>query len=73
MPPPSMLNGGCVFVFYTSNAIRESIVASSETHLTSRTDLEASDADALPLFSLSILEKKERARAHEKSGKSRGR
>ena len=63
MSPPLMLNGGCVVVFFTSNTIRESIVTSSETHLSSRTELEASDADALSSRSRSG---KKRARTRAK-------
>ena len=36
MMSQSVPNGGDIIVFYTSNAIRESIVASSEAHLSSR-------------------------------------
>ena len=62
---PSMPNGGVIVVFYASNAIRESIVASSESHLSSRANLNTSDADALSLLALD-LGKKRVARVREK-------
>ena len=45
--PPSMPNDGNIFVFYASNAIRESIVASREPDLSSRANnLDTLDVDA---------------------------
>ena len=44
--PPSMPDGGDIFVFYASNAIRESIVASREPDLLSRANLITLDVNA---------------------------
>ena len=68
MTSSSMPNGGVIVVFYASNAIRESIVASSEIHLSSRTSLNRSDVGALS--SRSRSGQKEGARTREKSDKS---